>query len=331
MGLNLLVGENGSGKTNTLETLHLLTGWGPFRSLRKSSLPNWNRPSKQVLMKGFFAGEEHLEIYTSIGTSNMIRCDGKRSNFSTVRSRIPTLAFLPGDLSLIDGPPSGRRRYLDKICSLIFPLYASRLSACRKTLRHRTVLLKQNRDAGSTAHVLAPLAAWIWSSRITAIDLISAGLSSFGDLLPGNLELEHSRGGSVGIEDVLHDFWESIEARKEEERKYRVPVVGPQRDDIIMTSGGQPAAEKFSRGHRRRTSVALMLAAAWAVERKLRRKPILILDEIAAELDERGRGVMVDSLSECSWQVFAATAEDNIKNWPGSVWKIDNGIITPKP
>ncbi len=327
MGLNLLIGENGSGKTNTLETLHLLTGWGPFRSLRKSSLVNWNQPSEQTLMKGFFAGEEHIEIYTAMGSSNLISCDGKRSNFSTVRSRIPALAFLPGDLSLIDGSPSGRRRYMDRICALIFPLYARRLNDCKRALKHRTVLLKQGRDTGVTSKVLAPLVSWIWSSRITAMDLVCVGLSSFPDLLPGKLELKHIRGGSVGVEDPLQDFWESIELRRKEEQKYRTPLVGPQRDDIIMTCGDKNASEKFSRGHRRRASVALMLAAAWAVERRLRRKPILILDEIAAELDERGREVMVKSLSGCSWQVFAATAENNIKNWPGVVWEVKNGRI----
>lgn len=327
MGLNLLIGENGSGKTNTLETLHLLTGWGPFRSLRKSSLINWDQPSGQALMKGYFAGEEHLEIYTSMGTSNLIRCDGKRSNFSSIRSRIPALAFLPGDLSLIDGSPSGRRRYLDRVCALIFPLYARRLSDCKRALRHRTVLLKQGRDVSSTSKVLAPLVSWIWSSRTTALDLVSAGLSSFPDLLPDRLEMRHIRGGSVGVEDALQDFWESVSERKADELKYRTPLVGPQRDDIIMISGQQNASEKFSRGHRRRASVALMLAAAWAVERRLRRKPILILDEIAAELDERGRDVMVRSLSECSWQVFAATAENNIRNWPGTVWEVRSGHV----
>lgn len=86
----------------------------------------------------------------------------------------------------------------------------------------------------------------------------------------------------------------------------------------------------MSRGQRRRTAVALMLAAGWAVERKLRRKPLLILDEIAAELDDRGRNILIDALVESSWQVFAATAESSMNGWPGTVWQVRQGNITSR-
>lgn len=330
MGLNLLVGENGSGKTNTLESLHILTGWGPFRSLRRSSLVNWNMEDEKALLKGYFLGEEHLEIFSSVSERTLMKCDGNRSNCSSIRERIPTLAFLPGDLSLIDGSPAGRRRYLDRICALIFPLYAGRLNDCKKTLRHRSVLLSQGKNVAITSRVLAPLVSWIWSSRRAALDLVSIGLDNFTDLLPAPLRLEHSRGGSIGIDDLHLDFWESIEASWGKEKIIKRPLVGPQRDDIIINSGTRSAAEYFSRGQRRRSAVAMMLAAAWAVERRIHRKPLLLLDEIAAELDEKGRNIMVGSLRDCGWQVFAATAENNITHWPGEVYEVISGEIQRK-
>jgi len=330
MGLNLLVGENGSGKTNTLESMHILTGWGPFRSLRRSSLVNWNMKDEKALLKGLFQGEEHLEIFSSLSERTLMKCDGKRSNCSLIRERIPTLAFLPGDLSLIDGSPGGRRRYLDRICALIFPLYAGRLNDCKKALRHRSVLLSHGKNVGVTSKVLAPLVSWIWSSRRAALDLVSIGMGNYTDLLPAPLKLDYSRGGSVGMDDLHLDFWESLGASEEKERIIKRPLVGPQRDDIIITSGTRSASEYFSRGQRRRAAVAMMLAAAWAVEMRIHRKPLLLLDEIAAELDQKGRNIMVKSLMDCGWQVFAATAENNISHWPGAVYEVRAGKVDRK-
>jgi DNA replication and repair protein RecF len=59
----------------------------------------------------------------------------------------------------------------------------------------------------------------------------------------------------------------------------------------------------------------------------MKRKPVLMLDEIAAELDEKGRNIMVNTLAESSWQVFAATAEGNIRDWPGAVWAVEKGHV----
>ena len=74
-------------------------------------------------------------------------------------------------------------------------------------------------------------------------------------------------------------------------------------------------------------AVALMMAAGWAVQRKLRREPILLLDEVAAELDEGGRAVLVESLAERKWQVFAATAESAFDSWPGATWAVSGGEV----
>lgn len=326
-GLNLLTGENGSGKTNTLETIHILTGWGPFRSLRRSSLVNWNCSTDRTLLKGIFSGENSIEVIAGVTSKTVLYSDGKRTTFSSLRERIPALAFLPDDLSLIDGPPSGRRRYLDRICALVYPLYARRLNDLKKALRHRSIVLKNGGDLSVTSRALEPLVSWIWSVRSTVTDLVAIGLSSFPELLPENISLYHKKGGSLGIDDPHLDFWESVRSSEKEERKYRSPLVGPHRDDLVIICGDRPASQFFSRGHRRRTSVAMMLAAAWTVEQRMRLRPILILDEIAAELDEKGRKIMVDTLSRCSWQVFAATAEGNISNWPGMVWEVQGGHV----
>jgi DNA replication and repair protein RecF len=72
-----------------------------------------------------------------------------------------------------------------------------------------------------------------------------------------------------------------------------------------------------------------MLAAARAVEARLRRKPVILLDEIASELDEEGREKTIEALALSGWQVIAAAAELPPGEWPGKIWKADDGAVLP--
>ena len=327
LGLNLLKGENGAGKTNVLEVLHILSGWGPFRGRVASGIPRWGAPAAKSALKGTFEGEESLEISALIGRRIDLRKDTKPIGASTVRSKVPALSFTPEDLALVEGAPATRRRFVDCLCALLLPLYALRLLEFRRALRHRTAALRQGRGISATARVLAPLASWLWASRESAVDLLKVGLSEVEDLLPGPVEVTFSRGGGLGLEDGLEDFWAALSRHAKTEERAGLPLVGPHRDDLVIESGTRTAAQVFSRGHRRRVAVALMMAAGWAVERKLRRTPILLLDEVAAELDDRGRSVMIEALSKRKWQVIAATAENAFDHWPGATWGVSGGSV----
>ncbi len=324
-GLNLLMGRNGSGKTNCLEGLHLLLGWGPFGDRR--NLLAWDGTEKNAFLTGNFSGEEDLFLALSLGGSTMVKCDGKRSSFPEIRLRVPALAFLPRDMNLMDGPPSGRRSFLDRLCALLYPLYARRLNDFRKAVRHRTILLRQGKKTAVTSRAMAPLAVWIWEARERAVRLLEEGLDGLGELLPASLELSLHRGGAGRKSDFSEDWWSSLAAERPRECRCCLPIVGPHRDDLRIESGGRDAAVFFSRGQKRRASVALMIAAGRSVEGRLRRKPILLLDEIASELDEEGRRFTVSTLERTGWQVIAAAAEQ-IVPWPGTLWSVEKGSIS---
>ncbi len=325
-GLHLLLGPNGSGKTNILEAFHVLTGWGSLKGERVLDLKSWSDPGRGTFLAAWFTGEEELEVKAGIGSRVITKKGGSSIQSSQLRPLVPSLIFLPNDLSLVEGSPATRRRLLDRLCALLFPVYALRLHEYGRALRQRNAALRQGKNLAATAKVLAPLAAWIWACRLAAADLIRNGLSEAGGLMPPGITVELKR-GSRGFEDLHLDFWESLKAFQNQERATGVCPVGPQRDDLVIRYGEREVARCFSRGYRRRVAVSLLLSSGWAVERKMRRKPVLLLDEVMAELDHEGREKLISVLLKTGWQVFATTAEACTPEWPGRTWSVNAGRI----
>lgn len=322
----MLLGPNGSGKTNILEALHVLTGWGSLRGERTADLRSWSDPGRGTFLSADFDGEEALEVRAGIGARIVARKNGSPIGSSQLRPLVPSLIFLPNDLSLVEGSPATRRRLVDRLCALLFPVYALRLHEYGRALRQRNAALRQGRNLAATAKVMAPLATWIWACRLTATDLIRNGLEQGEGLLPRGVTVELKR-GAKGLEDLHRDFWESLEACQNQEKATGACPIGPQRDDLLIRFGEKDVARCFSRGYRRRVAIALLLSSGWAVQKKMRRKPILLLDEVMAELDLPGRERLIEVLLSTGWQVFAATAEACAPQWPGSVWSVEGGRV----
>ena len=325
-GLHLLLGPNGSGKTNILEAFHVLTGWGSLRGERTADLRSGTEPGRGTFLSAAFDGEDSLEVKVGIGARIVAKKGGSSLRSSQLRPLVPSLIFLPNDLSLVEGSPATRRRLIDRLCALLFPVYALRLHEYGRALRQRNASIRMGRNLAATARVMAPLAAWIWACRLTAVDLIRNGLEEGEGLLPPGVTLELKRGGR-GLEDLHLDFWESLEASQKQERATGVCPVGPHRDDLVIRFQERDVARCFSRGYRRRVAIALLLSSGWAVERKMRRKPVLFLDEVMAELDHEGRERLIAVLLRTGWQVFATTAEACTPDWPGRVWSVNGGRV----
>ena len=327
-GLNLITGANGSGKTNLLEGINIISGWGPLeRGTRQASLPTWNSGSEEVRLTGQLDTDGEI-IQVKFSGRVVIKIDDKTISATDLRWKIPVLTFLPNDMAILEGSASYRRRLLDMLLALIVPPYAMRLSDYRRGVRQKTAALRKGYDTYLIDKALMPLSVWIWKMREEAVSLLSSCMLNMGSLLPESLKICLKRGGSGNFVDFEEDYIRSLSALAERERAVKCPLVGPHRDDLIITCKNRLAQDALSRGYRRRAAVSLMLAASDGVKRKLGKEPVLLLDEVTAELDSDGKKFLFDTLIERKTQVFAATAEPFSDVFPCSVYRVSNGGVT---
>ncbi|MDO4988767.1 MAG: DNA replication and repair protein RecF, partial [Synergistes sp.] len=312
-GINLLVGENGAGKTNILEGIHIISGWGPLaKGTKSSNIPNWESGSSDVWLTGESLSKDIIK--TKLSNRVTIKLNEKPVTASEMRWNFPLLAFLSDDMAVIEGSSSNRRRLMNLLLAIIIPVYAKRIAEYARGIRQKAVYLKRGLPTAVVDSALMPLAAWIWNMRAEAVALIASSLTEIGGLLPGKIDLVLKRGGvaccgSVTGLSAEEDYAISVQKNRSEEEARKYPVTGPHRDDILIFSDGRPAADVFSRGLRRRIAIALILALSDGVRRKTGKTPVLILDEVMSELDANGRKLLFDALLERKAQVFAATAE----------------------
>ncbi len=327
-GLTLLAGENGAGKTNFLEMLSLLTGWGTFPGRKTGDVSRWGAEERSSLVARF-EGEYYLEVQGRVGKQNILRCGSRRCTAGEVRSQVPALFFLPSDMELVEGSASVRRRFLNRLCTLLHPLYAERLYEYKRLHRQKTCLLRQGRNTAGVDRLMVSGASWIWKIREKALGLfVERGLSSAEAMLVSPLEIRLLRGGGGLAEDPREDFARSLSRLLPEERRRGRVLLGPPGDDLLLNVEGRSASVVLSRGQRRRLVLALMLGMGYLVEVFSRKKPLFVLDEVTAELDRSGRKLLFDMLEKTEWQVLAATAEPFREDWPGRTRYLREGVLS---
>lgn len=301
-GVNMIVGPNGSGKTNMLESLSVLSGWGTFSGRIRDAVA-WGSPAA-MLGARMSSGEDTA---VRISSRIMIKSDDKAVSCTELRIAVPSLTFLPGDIDLTDGSPSVRRTFVDKLCALCIPPYARRLAEFRMISRQRTALLRRGRNAGSTAVPFARLGGWVMDARRSVVSALR-GISGTSSLsaIPFDFRMlpETNGGGEMFISSEM----QTLAVRESQAMR---PLCGPGRDDLEITcTDGRHASGALSRGQKRRLVMSLLLTAGRMIESRLRRQPVLLFDDIASELDAGAKEAVASALVGCGWQVFVTGTEN---------------------
>lgn len=293
-GLCVVVGENGRGKTNLVEAIGLLATGGSFRGAPTAAMVQSGAESGIVRATAVRDGRELI-------VDVEVRANG-RSQFRIDRQRVPRLSdlgdgvlavvFAPDDLDLVKGGPGERRRFLDDVGTARDSRLGRLRSDTERILKQRNALLKQARgrldgDAEATLDV--------WDDRLaSAGDAMAAARRETVELLRPEFVrlvrgLDHGAGG-VGLEYAASwsgPLLDALIAGRPDDVRRGVTLVGPHRDELAVTLDEMPARTHASQGQQRSLALGLRLASHTIIAAERGTDPLLILDDVLSELDER--------------------------------------------
>jgi DNA replication and repair protein RecF len=348
-GRTVFVGPNGFGKTNLIEALWYSTTLGSHRV--GTDMPLIRAGATRAVVSTIVVNEGRecaIDLEIAAGRANKARLN--RSPVRSTREVVGVLRsvlFAPEDLALVRGDPAERRRYLDDLATVRRPLIAGVRADYDKVLRQRTALLKSvsgaryrgDRGALDTLDVwdsrLAEHGAELMAARIDLVNELAPEVEKAYQLLaPGSRTASIAYRTSLGAEGAGdfdgsdREFLEAallaaLSARRDAELERGVCLVGPHRDDLELRLGDQPAKGFASHGESWSFAVTLRLAA-YELLRANGGEPVLLLDDVFAELDVTRRNALA-TVAQSAEQVLvtAAVLEDIPADWDARRVHID--------
>ena len=348
-GVNLFWGSNGQGKTNILEAIYYLVTGRSFRSrMDRETLPWDSGTDTVVTVKGRVqTAHSSYEIVVGISRNQKkVTCNGKTlSSLGLLWGKMNAVLFTPSDLSVVQGPPGERRRFLDMEGSQIDPQYLYHLQRYYQVLRQRNALLKtpaeeDELDANIEAwdHQMALSAAEIYCFRRNFIRRLASASSDIYEKISGsseNMDLYYDNFIGEDNPSLMQPVVESLYLKKlrksRAEDLYRgTTTVGPHRDDFIIHLDKQNARTYASQGQQRTAIISLRLAEIVIMKEYTGHPPILLLDDIGSELDIKRRSSLLRLLGGDHQTFITGTDPDTLGHdlTVQNNFKVENGYVS---
>ncbi len=318
----LITGENGAGKTNLLEAVHVGTqGFSP-RTRSDPRLIRFGETAASVALEVDRGGVGHrVRIKLAAAAPKSAELDGARAASADIlRREFPTLVFTPDRLAVVKGGPAVRRAYFDRTLGRLLPAQASAPQDYAAALAQRNAALRRvqlglaPRDALTPwTESVAELGDALVEARVAAISRLEPG---FDDQL-GRLGLS---GGSLTYEGSATSAAE-LEARLDTDLARGSTGAGPHLDDVAISAGSRDLRGFGSQGEQRLAVLALLLAEA----RLLAPEPLLLLDDVLSELDSRRRTILAESVSDIGQTLITTTHRSTLPGEPSQVVEVSPG------
>jgi DNA replication and repair protein RecF len=322
----LVVGANGAGKTNLLESLHVGTqGFSP-RTRADSQLVRFGAGAARVVVRGSRgAVPVETEVVLRRNAGREAKLNGARvERMDRLRSELATLVFTPDRLAVVKGGPAVRRAYVDRSLGRLLPAQADVPAAYGETLGQRNAALRRVSLGLSTRDALSPwterlakLGAELVAARQRVLDLLAPGfVEHAGELGLGVAGLEY-RGDSPTL-DALED-------RVDRDVERGATGLGPHLDEIAIVSGARDLRSFGSQGEQRLAVLALLLAEADLLTAERPSPPLLLLDDVLSELDPARREILASRVAGRGQTVITSTSRQALPAEPAQVVEVTPG------
>jgi DNA replication and repair protein RecF len=350
-GVSVLVGANGQGKTNLVEAVGYLASLSSHRVAGDAPLIRRGASSATVRAVAVNEGRE-LTVQVEIASGKANRA---RVNRAPVRSPreilgiVRTVVFAPEDLALVRGDPGERRRFLDDLLVARAPRWAGARADYDKVLRQRSALLKTARHARgeeSTLDVwdahLARAGAVLVAGRLELTAALSPHVrAAYAEVAPESEPVGARYRSKVEAVDALSApgaepppaeavedlLLEEMRRRRPQEIERGVCLVGPHRDDLELTLGDGPAKGYASHGESWSLALALRLGG-FELLRGEGSEPVLVLDDVFAELDVRRRRALARTALRAEQVLVTAAVDDDVpEDLQGARYVVESGTV----
>lgn len=321
----ILVGANAQGKSNLLEAMELLSTLRSHRTHR----------DKDLILDGETTSSVIGSITRDSGTLDLgftLRLNGRRTlalngevqkRHVDILGTLNTVQFSSLDLDLVRGGPAERRDWLDTVLLQLEPIYAYLSQQYQHILRQRNALLKKHRKDDTPPLDQAQVALWNQQLAMMGVRIIQRRIRLINRLRPlaqrwhreisgqaEQLNLVYAPSIPHESQDTDH-LYDQFQARFQErsiaEQAQGTTLVGPHRDDVALVIDGTPARQYGSQGQQRTLVLALKLAELQLIEVVIGEPPILLLDDVLAELDLNRQNQLLDAIQDRFQTILTTT------------------------
>lgn len=347
----ILVGNNAQGKSNLLEAVELLATLRSHRAMR----------DRELVQEGEAIGQITASLERQSGIIDLslaLRRQGRRSvalNSEYLRRQLDFLGVLNAvqfsslDLELVRGGPEQRRHWIDTLLIQLEPVYAYILQQYNQVLRQRNALLKRRIETGDKRQELEELTVWdaqlasvgsrVIRRRSRAIQRLAPIAAAWHASISNSTEiLQVNYTPNVPFtqdhpEQVQQAFLEKIEQRAIAEQHQGTTLVGPHRDEIELTINQTPARQYGSQGQQRTLVLALKLAELKLIEQVIGEPPLLLLDDVLAELDLNRQNQLLEAIQDRFQTLITTTHLGSFDSqWlkASQILSVEAGHISPQ-
>lgn len=348
----ILLGNNAQGKTNFLEAVELISTLKSQRS----------KKDQELILAGANEGHILATLERSYGLAEMaitLRTSGRRSvmlNHENLRRHLDllgvlnTVQFSSLDLELVRSSPEVRRNWIDGLLMQLEPVYAYIIHKYSQILRQRNALLKRlyKQDTQPSASEIVELKIWdeqlvtfgsrVMRRRARVVERLVPIAQNWHQQISGYTEiLEISYKPNVSytrdeVEHVQQAFFESLNRRSSVEQQLGTTVVGPHRDELELLINQTPAKSYGSQGQQRTLVLSLKLAELELIEQVIGEAPILLLDDVLAELDLQRQNQLLEAIARrCQTLITTTHLNAFDQEWlkASQILSVEAGKIKP--
>lgn len=315
-GVNVFFGDNGSGKTNLLEAIFVLCLGRSQRTAADSVLIQ-NGADYYRLVGSIAQDSRRQELAVAYQRSGRkkITLDGVVIKLAELYETVCAVSSGPEDSDILSGSPAVRRTFLDIYVSQYSRAYLDNLKDYHRALTQKNAALKNDMDCSAYDDLLQRYGSRIMKTRLEFTEsLRGVATRHHADIAGGeSLDLRYDPSvpisGDGSLEAIQENFAQALRQGCTRERAAQMTLIGPHRDELAITIGGFPARTHGSQGQWRTAAVSLKLSVYELLREKRKVAPVLLLDEIFAELDVKRAHSLIEAFAGYR-QLFLTTASE---------------------